>query len=61
MKKKKDILTVKVGKDRYIVNPTSDGRGIRLENKADSIFIPYEEGTKVMKALSEKIGNETKN
>lgn len=60
MAKKKDILTVKVGKDRYIVNPTSDGRGVRLENSTDSIFIPYEQGTKVLSALSEKIDAQAK-
>lgn len=53
---KKDITAITVGKDTYLLNPTSDGRGIRIENKSDSLFIPYgTDGLNLVNALREKV------
>ena len=35
---------VQVGRDNYLMKGTSDGRGVRLENKDGGIFIPYGDG-----------------
>ena len=53
---KKDITAVTVGTDTYLLNPTSDGRGIRIENKSDSIFVPYgNDGIRLVNTLRESL------
>jgi hypothetical protein len=43
---------VAVGNDLFVITPTSDGRGVRLENGTDSIFIPAgEAGDAIVKAV----------
>lgn len=47
---------IQVGKDYYLVKTTSDGRGVHLENKEHSIFIPFGEGGKaIVNSLTEKV------
>lgn len=39
---------IQVGRDNYLLKGTQDGRGVRLENKAGGIFIPYGAGGKAI-------------
>ncbi len=39
---------IQVGRDNYLLKGTSDGRGVRVENKAGGIFIPYGAGGKAI-------------
>lgn len=52
----KDIVAVTVGNDNYLINPTTDGRGIRLENRDSSVFIPYgTDGLNLVNTVRERI------
>lgn len=47
---------IQVGRDNYLMKGTSDGRGVRLENKDGGIFIPYGVGGKtILEQLSSQI------
>lgn len=47
---------VQVGRDQYIIQGTSDGRGVRVENSQNSLFIPYGEGGKaILAALTTQV------
>ena len=52
----KAVSTIAVGEDTYYIYSTSGGEGIRIENRDNSLFIPYgEEGTKVATQLVETL------
>jgi hypothetical protein len=51
---------IQVGRDNYLMKATEDGRGVRLENEAGGVFIPFgEAGQAIVKNLSELVGSTT--
>ena len=49
-------VAIQVGKDVYGIKTTNDGRGIRMENKQGSIFIPFgAEGKAIVDYLKKKV------
>lgn len=50
------VAAIRLGNDHCLIKPTNDGRGIRVENKSGSIFIPYgKEGKAVVDYLKRQI------
>lgn len=44
---------IKVGSDNYLLKGTADGRGVNIQNKQGSLFIPYgAAGTAILENLT---------
>lgn len=47
-------MVVEVGNDNYLLKPTNDGRGVRVENSGGSIFIPFgQAGKAILRTLGQ--------
>ena len=53
----KNVITaIQVGRDNYLLKTTNDGRGVRIENKDGSVFVPFgEAGKLIVQNLMEQV------